>query len=54
LFPIISILSPSWVLGDLSPGIKQLGHEADHTPPSGAEVKNAFSYATMPTQAYTV
>jgi len=49
-------------VGDLSPGIKQLGHEADHTLPSGAEVKNACSYASMPpclhvsmpTQAYIV
>jgi hypothetical protein len=26
------------------PGIKQPGREADHSPPSSAEVKNAWSY----------
>jgi hypothetical protein len=53
IFPKISILSPFSVLGDLSPGVKQARHEADHTPPPGAEVKNACSYASMPTHAYT-
>jgi hypothetical protein len=28
-----------WVPGALSLGVKQLGHEADHSPPSSAEVK---------------
>jgi len=28
------------VQGVLCPGIKQLGHEADHSPPSCAKVKN--------------
>jgi hypothetical protein len=28
-----------WVPGALSLGIKQSGHEADHSPPSSAEVK---------------
>jgi len=31
------------VLGDLSLGIKRPGYEADHSPPSSAEVKNAWS-----------
>jgi hypothetical protein len=30
-----------WVLRALSPGVKQPGCEADHSPPSSAEVKNA-------------
>jgi hypothetical protein len=30
----------SW---DLSPGIKRSGREADHSPPSSVEVKNAWS-----------
>jgi hypothetical protein len=30
-----------WVPGTLSLGVKQVGHEADHSPPSSAEVKNA-------------
>jgi hypothetical protein len=28
-----------WVPGGLSLGVKQLGHEADHSPPSSAKVK---------------
>jgi len=28
-----------WVLGVLSPGVKQPGNEADHSPPSNAEAK---------------
>jgi len=27
-------------------GIKQLGCEADHSPPSSAKVKNAYSYTS--------
>jgi hypothetical protein len=42
----------SRVLGNLLPGVKQSRHKADHTPPSGAEVKSACSYASMPTHAY--
>jgi len=37
-----------WVPGDLSLRIKQPGHEADHSPPSSAEVKNACSYTSTP------
>jgi hypothetical protein len=29
-----------WVPGAISPGVKQLGHEADHSPQFSAEVKN--------------
>jgi hypothetical protein len=29
-----------WVLRALSPGVKRKGHEAGHSPPSGAYVKN--------------
>jgi hypothetical protein len=29
-----------WVLGILSSGVKQSGREADHIPPSSAEVNN--------------
>jgi len=28
-----------------SPGIKQLGHEVDHSPPSTDEVKNECTYS---------
>jgi hypothetical protein len=37
-----------WVLGSLSLGVKWPGHEADHSPPSTAEVKNAWSYTSIP------
>jgi hypothetical protein len=32
----------------LSPGVKRLGSEADHPPPSSAEVKNAWSCTSNP------
>jgi hypothetical protein len=35
-----------WVPGALSLGVKRLGREADHSPPSSAEVKNAWSYTS--------
>jgi hypothetical protein len=35
-----------WVPGNLSLGVKRLGLEADHLPPSSAEVKNAWSYTS--------
>jgi hypothetical protein len=37
-----------WVPAALSPGVKQLGRETDHLPPSSAEVKNAWSYTSIP------
>jgi len=35
--------SAQWVLAVLSPGVKQVGREADHPPSSSAEVKNEWS-----------
>jgi hypothetical protein len=35
-----------WVPGALSLGVKWSGREADHLPPSSAEVKNAWGYTT--------
>jgi hypothetical protein len=35
-----------WVLGFFSPGVKRPGHEAHHSLPSTAEVKNAWSYTS--------
>jgi len=32
-----------WMPGVLSPRVKRSGREADHSPPSSAEVKNAWS-----------
>jgi hypothetical protein len=36
------------VQGALSLGVKRLGREADHSPPSSAEVKNAWIYTSTP------
>jgi hypothetical protein len=37
-----------WVPGALSPRVKRAGRESDHSPPSIAEVKNAWSYTSTP------
>jgi hypothetical protein len=37
-----------WVPGALSLGVKGPRREADHSPPSSAEVKKAWSYASTP------
>jgi hypothetical protein len=38
-----------WVPGALSPRVKRQGREADHSPPSSADVKNAWRYTSAPT-----
>jgi hypothetical protein len=46
-----SFLQPpiQWVQGALSLGVRRPGREADHTPPSSADVKNVWSYtSTLP------
>jgi hypothetical protein len=30
------------------PGVKRLGREANHSPPSSTEIKNAWSYTSIP------
>jgi hypothetical protein len=37
-----------WVPGALSLGVKQPEREVDHSPPCSAEVKNAWSYTSIP------
>jgi hypothetical protein len=37
-----------WISGALSLVIKRPGREADHSPPSSAEVKNAWGYTSTP------
>jgi hypothetical protein len=37
-----------WVRGALSPVVKQLGHEADHSSPAAAEVKKIRIYTSTP------
>jgi hypothetical protein len=36
--------SIKWVPGAVSPGVKQPGREADHSPPTNAEVKKMWIY----------
>jgi hypothetical protein len=44
-FPISSIY---WILGAVSQGITRKGREADHTPPSSADVKNVGTTPPLP------
>jgi hypothetical protein len=46
--PVVRPTQPPILLvpGALSLGIKRLGREADHSSPSSAEVKNAWSYTS--------
>jgi hypothetical protein len=37
-----------WVPGALSLEAKQPGREADQSPPSSAEIRNAWSYTSIP------
>jgi hypothetical protein len=37
-----------WIPGALSLGVKRSGREADHSPPSSAEIKNAWRYISTP------
>jgi hypothetical protein len=37
-----------WVPGVISLGVKQLGCEADHSPPSSAEIKNGGAIPPLP------
>jgi len=41
-----------WVTGPRSLGVEPPGCEADHSPPSSAKVKNAWSYTSTPSYVY--
>jgi hypothetical protein len=41
-----------WILGATSLRVKQPGREADHLPPSSAEVKNVWSYTSTPQHVF--
>jgi hypothetical protein len=41
-----------WVPGDLSPGVKRPGREADHSPPIIAKVKKMWIYTSTPPYAF--
>jgi hypothetical protein len=38
--------------GGFSPGVKLQGREADHSPPTSAEVKKIWIYASTPPYAF--
>jgi hypothetical protein len=48
--PDLRITQPPmiWILGALSPGVKWLGHETDHSPPNSAKVKKTWIYTSTP------
>jgi hypothetical protein len=37
-----------WIAGPVFPGVKRSGREADHSPPSNAEVKNDGAIPQLP------
>jgi hypothetical protein len=41
-----------WVLGALSPEVKWLGCEADHSPPPSVEAKKIWMYTSTPPYAF--
>jgi hypothetical protein len=43
-----------WVPGDISQGIKRKGREADHSPPTSAEVKNDGTIPSLPIRLHDV
>jgi hypothetical protein len=53
LIQLLVLSSPTqppiqWIPGTLSPGVKRPGREADHSPPTIAEVQNTWIYASTP------
>jgi hypothetical protein len=52
--PALGLTQPpvQWVPGALLLGTKWPRREADHSPPSSAEVKNAWSYTSTPQYAF--
>jgi hypothetical protein len=43
-----------WVPGTLSPEVERSGREADHSPPTSAEVKETCVYISIPTRLHGV
>jgi hypothetical protein len=52
--PALGLTQPpiEWVPGTLSQGLKRPGLEADHSPPTSAEVKKTWIYTSIPTYAF--
>jgi hypothetical protein len=46
--------SEEWVPGALSLGVKRPGREADHSPSSSAEAKNAWNFTPTPQYVFMV
>jgi hypothetical protein len=45
-------LSIQWVPVVLSLGVKRRRRDADHSPPSSADIKNTFTYTSTPTYVF--
>jgi hypothetical protein len=43
-----------WIPWALSPGVKRLGREVDHSPPTSAEVKKVWTYTATPIHLHVV
>jgi hypothetical protein len=52
--PALGPIEPpiQWIPRVLSPGVKRPGREADHSPPSSAEVKKTWRYTSTPQYAF--
>jgi hypothetical protein len=52
--PALGLTQPpiKWVPGAFSSGVKQQGLEADHSPPTSAEVEKMWIYTFTPTYAF--
>jgi hypothetical protein len=48
----IYVIPIQWVPGALSMGVKQPVREADHSPPTSAEVKKMWIYTSTPPYAF--
>jgi hypothetical protein len=48
--PVLGFIQPpiQWILGVISPVVKQPVHEGDHSPPASAEVKKMWIYTFTP------
>jgi hypothetical protein len=54
--PVLMPIQPpiQWVLCASSPGVKRPGREADHSPPSSAEVKKGGGISPLPPHVFMV
>jgi hypothetical protein len=52
--PVLGSTQPpiQWVPGALSPKVKRPGREADHSPPTSAEIKKMWIYTSTPAYAF--